>query len=213
VLEYLAGIVCDLEGPAVALRLSRRANRLWKTSGNPEAVAVSEAVLAVRLLDAGHAKEALRQSAGARVAMLSLGQGSFLKHMTCIGKEFLVAGHVAEAEAWLGLALETLAGAERSGALALLSRAMELQGRIPEALACQQESCKTCHLHGEAIEMAKAMIRLARLHFHLNQKWQAGSLCLEAIRILEPRGYKEDVATAGKVLRLCKGSRLRERGH
>jgi len=131
-LDFLSGIVCDLEGPAVALRLSRRANRLWKTVGDPESAAVSGAVLAVRLLDAGRPREALRQSTLAREAMLSLGRASCpAPVMVCLGKAFLAGGHGAEAQAWLDAALETLVGDERAEALALLSRVLDWPVKVP----------------------------------------------------------------------------------
>lgn len=208
VLASLSGCIADLVGPAAALRLSRRAHNLFKSGGTPEAIAGSGAVLAARLLDAGRPQEALRQSAEAREAMSSLGEGgSKKKVMMCLGREFLAAGYVVEAQAWLEIALEGLEGEERAQGLARLARALELQDKVSDALRCEQEAGEIFHHLGERTELGLAMVRLARLHMRLDQKWQAGSLCLEAIRILGRRRRKEDVTRAKELYSLCEGGR------
>jgi hypothetical protein len=205
-LACLSGIVCDLEGPEAALRLSRRAHRLWKLVGDPSNIAISGAVLAVRLLDAGRTKEALRQSAEALEAMRRLDPLNRHKGVPrCLGKEFLQAGYAAEAQAWLELALENPADGERAGILVSLSRALELQGRLPEARDRQHEACAAFHLQEERFAMAQAMLRLARLDLRLGQDWGAASLCKEAANLLERIGHKPETAEARRLYQLCRG--------
>lgn len=204
-LACLSGCICDLEGPIPALRLSRRAHRLWTLAGDPSPMAVSSAVLAVRLLDAGHPEEALRQSTLAREAMWNLGPSDRHAGVSrCLGKEFLLAGHTAEAQAWLELALENPADAERADILALLSRALDLQGRLPEARDRQHQACAAFHRLGDRIAMALGMLRLARLELRLGQQWCAASLCQEAISMLDRRRYGVEVAEAEELHRLCR---------
>ena len=215
VLGSLSGQVCDLEGPAVALRLSRRAHRLWRTAGNPEAIAVSGAVLAVRLLDAGHLEEGLRQAAEAREAMLRLDRTPHLNSvMAGIGRELLWAGHATEAQAWLETATEAMEGDQLADTLEHLSRALELQGWIPKALQCQEEVCRLRHLQHERIALASAMLRLARLHMRLNRQWQAANLCIEAMKLLRRRNGARELALAQELHRLCRPNRPSlPRGH
>jgi tetratricopeptide (TPR) repeat protein len=206
-LACLSGIVCDLEGPEAALRLSRRAHSLWKVVGNPSTLATSGAVLAVRLLDAGRTKEALRQSAEALEAMRRLDPLNRHKGVPrCLGKDFLQAGYAAEAQAWLELALENPADGDRAAILESISRALELGGNLPEARDRQHEACAAFHLQGESFAMAKAMVRLARLDLRLGQHWYASLLCQEVLQLIgrHPQGGRV-AAEAGELRKLCRG--------
>jgi len=206
-LACLSGIVCDLEGPEAALRLSRRAHRLWKEVGDSYTLAISGAVLAVRLLDAGRTKEALRQSAEALEAMRRLDPLNRHKGVPrCLGKDFLQAGYAAEAQAWLEMALENPADGERAGILANLSRALEFQDKLPEARDRQHEACAAHHLQDERFAMAKAMLRLARLDLLLGRNWNATSLCQEVIRTLKQHGCTAEAAEALALHRLSCGN-------
>jgi tetratricopeptide (TPR) repeat protein len=202
-LACLSGIVCDLEGPEAALHLSRRAHHLWKVVGDPSILAISGAVLAVRLLDAGRTKEALRQSAEALEAMRRLDPLNRHKGVPrCLGKDFLQAGYAAEAQAWLELALENPADGERAGILVNLSRALELQGNLPEARDRQNEACSAFHLQEERFAMAKAMLRLTRLDIRLGHEWEAASLFQEAARVLTMLDCLPEVAEGHELNRL-----------
>ena len=204
-LSHLSGCISDLEGPAAALRLSRRAHKLWEEVGDPGLIATSRAVLSIRLLDAGHPCEGLRQSALAIQAMRRiepLQRHKGLPH--CLGRGFLLAGYAAEAQAWLELALENPADGERAKVLAQLSRTLDLQGKLPEARERQSEACTAFHLQEEPFSLAKGMLSLARLDLRLGQRWKAGTLCQEAIRILDRRGFEADVAEARELQRLCR---------
>jgi tetratricopeptide (TPR) repeat protein len=175
---------------------------------DPTTIATSGAVLAVRLLDAGRPKEALLQSAEAREAMRRLNPLHRHKGVPrCLGKDFLLAGHASEAQAWLELALENPADGERAGILVNLSRALELQGRFPEAHERQFEACAAYLFQGERFAMAEATLRLARLDLYLGRKWEAASLCQEVLRVLKRRGFEAEVAEAQELHRLCLGKR------
>ena len=223
VLACLSGIVCDLEGPDAALRLSRRAHRLWKAAADPYRIASSGAVLAVRLLDAGRPQEALQQSAEAREAMRLLNpppqRNGVSRVSHAVGKDFLVAGHAAEAQAWLELALENPTDGERADILAQLSRALDLQGDLPGARERQQEACAAFHSQGKVVAgtkaevvmarvaMAEAMVVLARLELRLGRHWEAATLCKEAAPILERWHCEAEAAEARELHRLCLGGR------
>jgi tetratricopeptide (TPR) repeat protein len=172
---------------------------------DPTKIATSGAVLAVRLLDAGRPKEALRQSAEAHEAMRRL--DPLYRHKgvpRCLGKDFLQSGHATEAQAWLELALENPEDWDRAGILVNLSRALEFQGKLPEAQERQFEACAAFHIQGERFAMAEAMLRLARLDLRLGRKWDAASLCQEVIRILNKhRRCEAEVAEARELHRLC----------
>lgn len=206
-LACLSGYVYELEGPVPALRLSRRAHELWKVSGDPGLIAVSSAVLAVRLLDAGRPEEAIRQAMEAledfRQLPIQLRHPGVLRS---IGKELLLAGYASEAQAWLELALKTPAEGERANILAHLSRAMDLQGRLLEAQEHQYEACVAYHLQDEPIAMAKAMVTLARLNHRAGQPWAAATLCQEADRILVKFRCPQEAAEARELRRLCRGT-------
>ena len=205
-LSRLSGCISDLEGPAAALRLIRRAHKLWEEVGDPIQLAISRAVLAVRLLEAGHPHEALRESAAAVVALRRLDPLLRHKHLPhYLGKNFLAAGHAAEAQAWLELALENPAEGEQGTILADLSRTMDLQGKLQEARDRQSEACTAFHLQEEPYSLAKGMLSLARLDLRLGRRWEAGTLCQEAIQILGRRGFEGDVAKARELQRLCRG--------
>lgn len=203
-LACLSGCVCDLEGPIAALRLSRRAHRLWTLAGDPAPIAVSSAVLAVRLLDAGRPEEALRQATLAREAMRNLGpSGRHAGVSRCLGKEFLLAGYAPEAQAWLELALEGAEEAEQADILGSLASALDLQGKLAEAKGRQHEACASLHRRGDRIAMAQGMLRLARLELRIGQRWSAAILCREISRILTRRGYEAEAAEAQELLGLC----------
>ncbi len=205
-LSRLSGCISDLKGPVAALRLTRRAHTLWEEVGDPSQIAMSRAVLAVRLLEAGHPHEALRESAAAVLALRQLDPLQRHKHLPqYLGKNFLAAGHAAEAQAWLEMALENPADGERANILAKLSRTLDLQGKLPEARDRQSEACEAFHLQEEPFSLAKGMLSLARLDLRLGQHWEAGTLCQEAIRILDRRGFEGDVAEARELQRLCRG--------
>jgi tetratricopeptide (TPR) repeat protein len=201
-LSHLAGFVSDLEGPAPALRLSRRAHRLWKVVGDPALVAISGSVLAVRLLDAGQPKEALRQSGEALLAMRQLKPLQRHKGVpNALGREFLSAGYAAEAQTWLELALENPEEGQRANILAQVSRALDLQGKLPEARDRQFEACAAFHFQKEFVAMAKGMLRLARLEIRLGRRWEAMTLCKEAASILERRRCKAEAVEARELYR------------
>lgn len=203
-LACLSGLVCDLEGPTSALRLSRQAYRLWKLAGDPNTIAVSAAVLAVRLLDAGRGRDALRQSAVALEAMRQLApQDRPMGLFRCLGKEFLQAGHASEAQAWLELALDTPGADEPADILLLLARALDLEGRLQEAQGRLYEACAAFHHQGDRLTMAQAMLPLARLLLRLGRHWDAASICQEAIPVLERRRNKAAAAEGRDLLRLC----------
>ena len=204
-LACLSGILCDLEGPEVSLRLSRRAYHLWKVAGDPQVIAVSGAVLAVRLLDAGQTQEALRQSATALACMRQLEPEQRHKGISHhLGQEFLTAGFPAEAQAWIVLALENPALDERADLLAHLSIALDLQGRLQEARDRLQEACVAYDDQWDQAAMAKAMLRQARLELRMGRCWEASVLCRESLRFL--RGPREAlaIAQAHELFYLCK---------
>ena len=204
-LSRLSGCISDLKGPLAALRLTRRAHKLWEEVGDPIQLALSRAVLAIRLLEAGHPHEALRESGEALLALRRLDPVLRHKHLPhYLGKNFLAAGHAAEAQAWLEMALENPADGERANVLAKLSRTLDLQGKLPEARDRQSEACTAFHLQEEPYSLAKGMLSLARLDLRLGQHWEAGTLCQEAIQILNRRGFEGDVAKARELQRLCR---------
>ena len=204
-LASLSGILCDLEGPEVSLRLSRRAHHLWEVAGDPQVIAVSGAVLAVRLLDAGQTQEALRQSATALACMRQLEPEQRHKGVSHhLGQEFLSAGFPTEAQAWLELALENPTYDERADLLAHLSRALDLQGRLQEARDRLQEACAAYDDQWDQAAMVKAMLRQARLELRMGRCWEASVLCRESLRFL--RGPREAlaIAQAQELFCLCK---------
>ncbi len=205
-LSRLSAYLFDLDGPQATLGLVRRAHRLWEVVGDPSQIATSRAALAGRLLNAGLSQEALQQSAEARKGLREL--EPLCRHQGiphCLGREFLKAGHAAEAQSWLELALENPAEGERGTILARLSLALDLQGKLPEARERQSEACAAFHLQEEFFSMAKGMLSLARLDLRLGRRWEAGTLCQEAIRVLDRRGFEGDVAEARELQRLCRG--------
>ena len=205
-LSHLSGCISDLEGPAAALRLTRRAHKLWEEVGDPSKMAMSRAVLAVRLLEAGLPHEALRQSSASVLAMRGLGPQKRHKNLPhYMGKKFLMAGYAEEAQAWLEMAIENPAEGERAGILAHLSRSLDLQGKLQEARERQFEACKAFHLQEEPFSLAKGMLSLARLDLRLGRRWEAGTLCQEVLRILQGHGYNAEVAKAQELKRLCHG--------
>ena len=203
-LACLSGWIFDSEGPAAALRLSRRAHRLYQAVGDPALLAVSTTVLALRLLDAGHLPEALRQATIAQTAMASLAPEARRPGLLCcVGRDFLLAGHVAEAQVWLELALQHPAADERAAILRLLARALELQNKLPAARERQQEACAVLHQAGARICMAQAMLPLARLDLRLGRKWHAATLCAEVLAHLPACRFQAEVAAARAIQRLC----------
>ena len=204
-LACLSGILCDLEGPEVSLRLSRRAHRLWEVVGDPQVIAVSAAVLAVRLLDAGRTQEALHQSATALAGMRQLEPEHRHKGVSHhLGQEFLAAGFPAEAQAWLELALENPACDERGDLLAHLSRALDLQGRLDDAKERLNESCAAYDDQWDLPALAKALLCLARLELRTGRCWEAAGLCQEALRFLTGRSHAaSESAQARELLALC----------
>ena len=204
-LACLSGILCDLEGPEVSLRLSRRAHHLWEAAGDPQVIAVSGAVLAVRLLDAGRTEEALRQSAEALEAMRRLGpelrQKGVSQHL---GKEFLAAGFAAEAQSWLELELDSPALGEQADLLANLARALDLQGRLQEARDRLQEACAAYDDQWDQAAMVKAMLRQARLELRMGRCWEASVLCRESLRFLRGPSAALAIAQAHELFSLCK---------
>ena len=212
-LACLSGILCDLEGPEVSLRLSRRAHHLWEAAGDPQVIAVSSAVLAVRLLDAGRTEEALRQSAEALEAMRRLGPEHRKKGVSQhLGKEFLAAGFAAEAQSWLELELESPALGEQADLLANLSRALDLQGRLQEARDRLQEACIAYDDQWDQIAMAKAMLRQARLELRMGHCWEASAICRESRRFLRGPNEAQAIAQAQELFCLCK-TMGRDLGH
>jgi tetratricopeptide (TPR) repeat protein len=204
-LACLSGILCDLEGPEVGLRLSRRAHRLWEVAGDPQVIAVSGAVLAVRLLDAGRTQEALRQSAEALEAMRRLEPEHRKKGVPQhLGKEFLAAGFAAEAQSWLELELDSPALGERADLLANLSRALDLQGRPLESRDRLQEACVAYDDQWDQSGLANAMLCLARLELRMGNCWEASVLCRESMRLIQHLPSEAlTVAQAHDLLRLC----------
>ena len=204
-LASLSGILCDLEGPEVGLRLSRRAHRLWEAAGDPQVIAVSAAVLAVRLLDAGRTREALQQSAEALEAMRRLGPEHRKKGVSHhLGKEFLVAGFAAEGQSWLELELESPALGVRADLLANLSRALDLQGRLQEARERLREACVAYDDEWDQAGLAKALLGRARLELRMGHGWEAAELCQEALRFLTGSSHQaSDSAQARELLVLC----------
>ena len=196
-LANLSGYLLELEGPASALRLSRKAHRLWEDVGDPRMIAISSAVLTVHLMEAGHLQEALRQSVMTLEAMRGLPlEQRHTRMARCLGKEFLRAGYAAEGQRWLELALESPAHEDRAEILTLLSRALDLQGRLPEARERQQEACEAHHQQGDMVAMARSMLDLVRLELRLGRNWHAATLCREAPRILDWRGAPLEAAEA-----------------
>lgn len=204
-LSRLSAYLFDLEGPQAALGLVRRAHRLWEVAGNPSQIATSRAALAGRLLNAGLSQEALQQSAEARKAMGEMEpqrrhQG--IPH--CLGREFLKAGHAAEAQNWLELALENPAEGERGTILAKLSSALDLQGKLSEARERQFEACAAFHGQKGLVSMATGMLRLARLELRLGRRWEAMALCQEAATVLERRHLDFEAAECRALYRFCR---------
>lgn len=205
-LASLSGILCDLEGPEVGLRLSRRAHHLWEELGDPQVIAVSGAVLAIRLLDAGQAQEALGQSATALACMRSLAVEHRHKGVCHnLGQEFLTHGFPAEAQAWLELALENPAYDDpRAEYLCLLSRALDLQGRLQEARDRLQEACVAYDDQWDHPAMARAMLGQARLELRLGHSWEASVLCRESLRFIQRLPSAAlTIAQAHELLNLC----------
>ena len=194
-----------MDGPQATLGLVRRAHRLWEVVGDPSQIATSRAALAGRLLNAGLSQEALQQSAEARKGLresepLCRHQG--IPH--CLGREFLKAGHAAEAQNWLELALENPAEGERGTILARLSLALDLQGKVPEARERQFEACAVFSGQKELVSMATGMLRLARLELRLGRRWEAMTLCQEAADFLDQRHMAFEAAEARALYRICR---------
>ena len=204
-LSRLSGCISDLEGPAAALRLIRRAHKLWEEVGDPIQLAMSRAVLAVRLLEAGHPHEALRESAEAVLALRRLDPLIRHKHLPhYLGKNFLTAGLATEAQAWLEMALENPADGQRADILARLSRTLDLQGKLPEARDRQSEACTAFHLQEKPYSLAKGMLNLARLELRLGGRWEAMTLCQEAAALLDHRHLAFEAAEARDLYRFCR---------
>ena len=204
-LTRLSGILCDLEGPEAGLRLSRRAHHLWEVAGDPPLIAVSGAILAVRLLNAGQTQEALRQSATALACMRQLEPEHRHKGVSHhLGHVFLMARFATDAKAWLELALENPTHIERGDLLALLSRALDLQGQPLEARDRLQEACVAYEDQWDQSGLANAMLCLARLELRMGHCWEASVLCRESLRLIQHLPSEAlTVAQAHDLLNLC----------
>ncbi len=121
-----------------------------------------------------------------------------------LGRVFLAAGYVAEAKNWLELALENPADGDRGIILALLSRALDLQGKLSEARDRQFEACAAFHAQKGLVSMATGMLSLARLEIRLGRRWEALTLCQEAASILDQRHLVVEAGEARELYRFCR---------